>query len=101
MDMSDQTLIVGSLIFNDGTPEKTKLKILEEFATAIEVEVPDLRYNVYSGQWEFQNINWQSHVEKEGIEKFLEQWKGYIKKLNCSLHHLTEPEEINYRKEVR
>ena len=96
--MSGETLVVGSLIFNDGTPDKTKLKVLEELATAIEVEVPDLHYSIYSGQWEFQSINWQSHVEKEGIENFLEQWKGYIKQLKCSLHYLTDPEEINYQK---
>jgi hypothetical protein len=99
--MSGETLVVGSLVFNDVTPEKTKLKILEELSAAIEVEVSDLRFDIYSGKWQFQSINWQSHVEREGIEKFLEQWKGFIKKLNCSLHHLTEPEEINYRKEAR
>lgn len=99
--MSGETLVVGSLVFNDVTPEKTKLKILEELSAAIEVEVSDLRFDIYSGKWQFQSINWQSRVEREGIEKFLEQWKGYIKKLNCSLHHLTEPEEINYRKEAR
>ncbi|MBU4221425.1 MAG: hypothetical protein KKA10_07365 [Euryarchaeota archaeon] len=99
--MSGETLVVGSLVFNDVTPEKTKLKILEELSAAIEVEVSDLRFDIYSGKWQFQSINWKSHVEREGIEKFLEQWKGFIKKLNCSLHHLTEPEEINYRKEAR
>lgn len=98
--MSDQTLVVGSLIFNELTPEKTKLMILEEFAKTIEVEISDLRYDIYGGKWEFQSINWQSNVAREGIEAFLEQWKGYIKKLNCSLHHLTDPEEINYRKEA-
>lgn len=95
--MSGDTLVVGSLIFRDGTPEKIKLQVIEDLAAAIEVEVSDLRYDIYSGKWEFQSINWQSHVEKEGIEAFLKQWAGYIKKLNCSLHHLSDPEEINYR----
>lgn len=95
--MSGETLTVGSIVFKDGIPEKTELKILEELATAIEVEVSDLNYNIYSGQWSFQSINWQSHIEKEGIENFLEQWKGYIKRFVCSLHHLSDPEEINYR----
>lgn len=99
--MSGETLIVGSMIFGELTPEKTKLKILEELATAIEIDLSDIRYDIHSGKWEFQSINWQSHVEKEGIESFLEQWKGYIKKFVCSLHHLTEPEEINYREETK
>ncbi|MDO8727112.1 MAG: hypothetical protein Q7J35_13670 [Candidatus Methanoperedens sp.] len=61
--MSGESLVVGSLIFNDGTPEKTKLQVLEELAGAIEVEVSDLRFDIYSGKWSFQSINWQSHVK--------------------------------------
>ncbi len=98
--MSGETLVVGSLIFRDGTPEKNKLQVLDELAAAIEVEVSDLRFDIYSGKWSFQNINWQSHVEREGIETFLESRKSAIKQLNCSLHHLTEPEEINYREDT-
>lgn len=99
--MSGETLVVGSLIFNDGVSDITKLKILEELATVIEVGLSDIRYDSISGKWEFQSINWQSHVEKEGIENTIEQWKGYIKRFVCSLHHLTEPEEINYREEPK
>lgn len=99
--MSGETLTVGSLIFNELTPDNTKLKILEALAEAIEVEVSDLRFDIYPGQWSFQSINWQSHVEREGIENFLEHWKGYIKKFTCSLHYLTNPEEINYRAEPK
>ena len=95
--MSGETLVVGSLIFRDGTPEKTKLQMLEELAGAIEIEVSDLRFDIYSGKWSFQIINWQSHVEREGIETFLESRKSAIKQLNCSIHYLTDPEEINYR----
>lgn len=95
--MSGETLVVGSLIFRDGTPEKTKLLVLEELAGAIEVEVSDLMFDIKSHKWSFQSINWQSHVERTGIEEFLNRRKGAIKQLNCSLHHLTDPEEINYR----
>jgi len=95
--MSGESLVVGSLIFNDGTPEKTKLQVLEELAGAIEVEVSDLRFDIYRGKWSFQSINWQSHVEAIGILTFMESRKSAIKQLNCSLHHLTDPEEINYR----
>lgn len=94
--MSGQTLVVGSLIFGDLTPEKTKLRILQALAEAVEVEVSDIRYDIVSGKWEFQGINWQSGVEAIGIQAFLEHWKGYIKRFVCSLHHLTDPEEINY-----
>lgn len=99
--MSGETLTVGSLIFKDGTPEKIKMQILESLAEAIEVEVSDLLYNIYSGQWSFQSINWQSHIEKEGIENFLKNRKGFIKRFVCSLHHLTDPETINYHEETK
>ena len=99
--MSGETLTVGSLIFNDGTSEKSKMRVLESLAEALEIEVSDLHYNIYSGQWSFQSINWQSNIEKEGIENFLEQWKGYIKQLKCSIHYLTDPEQINYRNEPK
>lgn len=99
--MSGETLVVGSLIFGDLTPEKTKMKILEELATAIEVDLSDIRYDIVSGKWEFQSVNWASGVEAIRIKMFLEHWKGYMKQFTCSLHHLTDPEEINYRKEPR
>ena len=99
--MSGETLVVGSLIFRDGTPEKTKLQVLDELAAAIEVDLSDIRYDIVSGKWSFQIINWQSHVEREGIETFLESRKSGIKQLNCSLHHLSDPEEINYREEPK
>lgn len=99
--MSGETLVVGSLIFSDGTLEKIKLQVLDELAAAIEVELSDIRYDIVSGKWSFQSLNWQSHVDREGIETFLESWKSAIKQLNCSLHHLTDPEEINYREETR
>lgn len=95
--MGGETFVVGSLIFNGLTPEKTKLMILEELAGVIEVELSDIRYDIVSGKWEFQGINWDSHIYKEGIEGWLEQWKGYIKNFKCSLHHLSDPEQINYR----
>lgn len=95
--MSGETLVVGSLIFDELTPEKTKLKILEALAAAIEVELSDIRYDIYSGKWEFQSINWQSGVEAIGIKVFLNHWKGYMKRFVCSLHHLSDPEEINYK----
>lgn len=97
--MSGETLIVGSLIFREETPEKVKLQVLDELAAAAEVELSDIRYDIVSGKWSFQNINWQSHVEREEIETFLGTWKGAIKQLTCSLHHLTDPEEINYYEE--
>lgn len=97
--MSGETLVIGSLIFRDGTPEKDKMHALEALATAIEVELSDIRYDIISGKWEFQSINWMSGVEVIGIKAFLEPWKGYIKRFVCSLHHLTDPEEINYREE--
>lgn len=75
------------------------MQVLEELAVAIEVEVSDLRYDIYSGKWSFQSKNWQSHVEMEGILTFMESRKSAIKQLNCSLHHLTDPEQINYREE--
>jgi len=84
--MSGETLVVGSVIFRDGTSENIKMHVLESLAEVIEVGVSDLHYNIFSGQWSFQSINWQSHVEKEGIENFLEQWKGDIKRFVCSLH---------------
>lgn len=99
--MSGETLTVGSLNFKDGTPEKSKLHVLESLAEAIEVEVSDLLYNIHSGSWSFQSINWQSHIEKEKIENFLKNWKGYIKRFVCSLHHLTDPEQINYHEETK
>ncbi len=94
--MSGETLVVGGLIFNDSTPEKTKLKILQALAEALEVELSDIRYDIVSGKWEFQGINWQSGVEAIGIKAFLDHCKGYIKRFVCSLHHLSDPEEINY-----
>lgn len=97
--MSGETLVVGSLIFREGTLEKVKLQVLDELAAAIEGELSDIRYDILSGKWSFQSINWQSHVEREGIETFRESWKGVIKQFNCSLHHLTDPEEINYREQ--
>lgn len=99
--MSGETLTVGSMIFKDGVSEKIKMQILESLAEAIEVDVSDLHYNIYSGQWSFQSINWQSHIEKEGVENFLKNRKGFIKRFVCSLHHLTDPEEINYREEPK
>lgn len=99
--MSGETLVVGSLIFRDGTAEKIKLQVLDELAAAIEVDLSDIRYDILSGKWSFQCINWQSHVEREGIETFLEGQECAIKQFNCSLHHLTDPEEINYREENR
>ena len=99
--MSGETLAVGSLIFRDGTPEKAKFQALEELASALEVELSDIRYDIVSGKWSFQSINWQSHVERDGIETFLEPWKGHIKQFLCSLHYLTDPEEINYREECK
>lgn len=97
--MSDETLVVGSLIFRDGTLEKIKMQALEELAAAIEVDLSDIKYDIISGQWSFQSINWQSHVEAIGIKMFLEQRKDHIKRFVCSLHHLSDPEEINYREE--
>jgi len=99
--MSDETLVVGSLIFRVGMPEKIKLQVLDELAAAIEVDLSDIRYDILSGKWSFQSINWQSHVEREGIETFLEGQKSAIKQFNCSLHYLSDPEEINYREEPR
>lgn len=99
--MSGQTLVVGSLIFNDGTPEKSKIRILEALAGALEIEASDLHYNIYSFQWSFQSLNWQSGVEAVGIQAFLDHWKGYIKRFVCSLHHLTDPEEINFIREPK
>lgn len=95
--MSGESLIVGILIFNDETPEKTKLQALEGLAATVEVELSDIRYDILSGKWSFQSLNWQSHVERESIETFLFSWKSAIKQFNCSLHHLNDPEEINYR----
>jgi len=63
--MSGETLVVGSLIFRDGTPEKNKLQVLDELAGAIEVELSDIRYDILSGKWSFQIINWQSHTLRE------------------------------------
>ncbi len=97
--MSGETFVVGSLIFRGETPEKTKLHVLDELAAAIEVELTDIRYDILSEKWSFQSINWQSHVEREGIETFLGTWKDAIKQFNCSLHYLTDPEEINYHEE--
>jgi hypothetical protein len=99
--MSGETLTVGSLIFKDGVSENIKMHVLESLAEAIEVELSDIRYDIVSGKWSFQSINWQSHVERDGIETFLEPWKGHIKQFLCSLHHLDDPEEINYREEPR
>ena len=99
--MSGETLVVGSLIFRDGTPEKNKLQVLDELAATIEVELSDIRYDIDSGKWSFQSINWQSHVEREGIETFLESRKGFIKRFVCSLHYLTDPEQINYHEETK
>ena len=99
--MSGETLVVGWLIFRDGTPESTRFHVLEELAVSIEVELSDIRYDIISGKWSFKSINWQSHVEKEGIENFLEQWKGDIKRFVCSLHYLTDPETINYHEETK
>lgn len=99
--MSGQTLTVGGLIFRDGTPEKIQLHVLDELATAIEVDPSDIKYDGDSGKWEFQSVNWASGVEAIGIKTFLEQWKGNIKRFVCSLHHLDDPEEINYRNEPR
>lgn len=97
--MSGETLTVGSLIFRDGTPEKIKLQVLDELAAAIEVDLSEIRYDILSGKWSFQSLNWQSHVERDGIETFLGGQKSAIKRFVCSLHHLTDPEEINYRNE--
>lgn len=99
--MSGETLVVGSLIFRDGIPEKVKLQVLEELTAAIEVDLSDIRYDILSGKWSFQSLNWQSHVEREGIETFLEGRRANIKRFVCSLHHLTDPEEINYREESK
>ncbi len=99
--MSGETLVVGSLNFRDGTSEKSKMRVLESLADALEIEVSELHYNIYSGSWSFQSINWQSNVEKETIENFLKNWKGYIQRFVCSLHYLTDPEEVNYREEPR
>ncbi len=99
--MSGETLAVGSLIFRDGTPEKAKFQALEELASALEVELSDIRYDIVSGKWSFQSINWQSHVEGIGILAFKEQWKGHIKQFLCSLHYLTDTEEINYREPMK
>jgi len=99
--MSGETLVVGSLIFKEGTPEKRKLQALDELVAALEVDLSEIRYDILSGKWSFQSLNWQSHVEREGIETFLGSQKNAIKQFNCSLHYLNDPEEINYREELK
>jgi hypothetical protein len=99
-EMSGETLTLGSLIFKKGTPELTKLHTLDELAAAIEVDTSEIKYDIVSGKWSFQSLNWQSHVGREGIETFLESWKGSVKKFVCSIHHLNDPDEINYTEEA-
>jgi hypothetical protein len=111
--MSGETLTIGSLIFKKGTPELTQLHALNELAVVLEVNKSELKDGIVPGdasaglgpglweKWSFQSLNWQSHVERDGIETFLSKRKKNIQKFVCSIHHLNDPDEINYTGELQ
>lgn len=85
--MSWETLVTGGISFKKGTPEELKQKIIEELEAAFETK---LKYNEEHDTYEFEDVNWISHVTEKKIQAVYQKWKPFFTEFSVSLYYLSE-----------
>ena len=86
--MSWETLVVGHLKFKDNIRDDVKEKILKEAKDVFECEI---KWDEEWKEYNFQDVNWVSHVDDEKITAFFKQYEKFFNDYSASLYYLTEP----------
>jgi len=93
--MSWETLTIGSFKFKEDVDEKVKEKIISELEDVLECKIK--YYDDYD-DYEFEDVNWTSHITGEKIKEIIEKYKDYFVYFEVSIFYLNEPdEEISLR----
>jgi len=91
--MSWDTLVTGSVAFKSGTPENLKLKIIDELEEVLETT---LEWDAKWQEYNFEDLNWTSHVSEEKIGEVYERWKLFFRRFSVSLYYLNEADYDEY-----
>lgn len=92
--MSWETFTVGQIRFKEDAPVKKIDQALAEFREALQC---DVEWNPEWKMWEFQDVNWHSHVSGERVKEVYERHRDILDYFAFSLFYLDEPnEEIVY-----
>ena len=86
--MSWETLVVGHLKFKNNVENDIKEKILNKAEDVFECEI---KWDEKWKEYDFQDVNWFSHVNEEEITAFFEDYGKFFDNYSVSLYYLTEP----------
>ena len=88
--MSMETLVVGYIEFKAGVSEEEINKIIKDLEDVFECNI---KYNAQFDCYEFEDINWSSHVDWEEVEQIFELYKDKFKYADAHLYDLNSPNE--------
>ena len=88
--VSWETLVVGEVEFKENINKKLENKIKKALENVLETK---LEWNDDYKNYQFQDVNWLSHVEGKKIKAVVEKFRKYIKYFSCSVFYLNESDE--------
>jgi len=88
--MSWSTFVVGYVFFKKEIDETQKQECIDELEEALECK---LTWNQDFEGYDFQDINWSSHVEGSAIKVVVDKYSHIITEFNLSLYYLGEADE--------
>lgn len=88
--MSWETFIVGNFELVDNISDEDKFKIMKELSGVLETEIC---WNERMKYYEFEDVNWSSHVDSEVVSSVINEHRNLFKYFEMSLLYLTQPHE--------
>ena len=88
--MSWETLVTGSFAFKADIEESRQKEVISELEEVLECEI---KWNDKYKIWDFQDINWSSHVQAETITPVVEKHLALFNEFELSLYYLSEADE--------
>lgn len=88
--MSWETLVVGNFKLKENIDEKIKENIISELERVLECKIKE---NDDYDDYEFQDVNWVSHIRGEKIKEVVEKYKDYFVYFEVSIYYLNEADE--------
>ena len=88
--MSWETLVIGSFTFKEEVDESEQKQVIYELEEVLECTI---KWNDKYKIWDFQDINWSSHVQAETIKPVVERYSQSFREFDLSLYYLSEADE--------
>ena len=88
--MSWETLVVGHFKLKEDIGEDIEKKIISELEEVLECEI---KYDDGYDEYEFEDVNWVSHVRGDKIKEVVEKYKDYFVYFESSVFYLNEADE--------